>query len=80
VIETIIKALGEALFGSLLAYLKARQVDADLKALGYAEATRDAAVSQLQARDAVIAAQAKMAAVQSLDRAATIERLSRGDF
>lgn len=79
-LQWLIQAVIQAFLGAGTDYLKAKQADADLKALGYSEAERDLAKTQLQARDSIIAAQAKMAAVQSLDRAAVIDRLSRGEF
>lgn len=79
-LQWLLQGIIQALFGAATDYLKAKQADANLKALGYSEAERDLAKSQLKARDSVIEAQVRMAAVQALDRAATLERLSRGSF
>lgn len=79
-IASLFKAFLEALFGTAIAAWRAQQADKNLEALGYSKGQRDAAVSQIKASNAVVEAQARMAAVATPDRAAVVDSLSRGEF
>ena len=79
-IQSVIQAILQALFGALTTYLQARQADANLQALGYSNAQRDLAVSQIKAVTAVVAAQQRMATVPVGTVAATADSLRSGQF
>lgn len=79
-IAGLVKAFLDALFGSLIATWRANQADKNLEALGYSKATRDAAITQIKAVNAVAAAQQRMAAIPAAHVDDTLDRLRRSEF
>ena len=56
--SALLKLFLDALFGAVITGLRTWQADQNLKALGYTEAQRDVATSQIKAMDAASAARA----------------------